>query len=236
MEEATGLRRRHVVNGREVSPERDNTHAGGLSSSTSSSLPPGSGSDTPSSSSVTAGRGTPGAGASVLGALGRGVLGVSKWTLGSVAGSLGPPFAWAEFMFAWVNDVTPPRLKRLATIFWDAGSHITKLAYTPAVRPMSSYPPTYPFLFLYATILPLSLFRYPSALSSFSSHPPTFPYKQGAELGFAARNVIDGVVETIAAPKGRAVVLESGMTFVKFAEAMDTPEMHAAITQGFKVR
>jgi len=92
-------------------------------------------------------------------------------------------------MFAWVSDITPPRLKRLATIFWDAGSHITKLAYT----------------------------------------------KGGNELGFAARNVIDGLVETIAAPKGRALVLESGMTFVKLAEAVDTPEMHAAITQGFKL-
>jgi hypothetical protein len=92
------------------------------------------------------------------------VLGVSRFALGAAATSLGPPFAWAEFMFAWVEDVTPPRLKRLATIFWDAGSHITKLAYTPA----------------------------------------------GAELGFAARNVVDGLVETIAAPKGRAVVLESG--------------------------
>ena len=102
--------------------------------------------------------------ASLLGSLGRGVLGVSRFALGAAATSLGPPFAWAEFMFAWVADVTPPRLKRLATIFWDAGSHITKLAYTPA----------------------------------------------GAELGFAARNVVDGLVETIAAPKGRAVVLESG--------------------------
>jgi hypothetical protein len=143
------------------------------------------------------------------------VLGVSRFALGAAAGSLGPPFAWAEFMFAWVDDVTPPRLKRLARIFWDAGSHITKLAYTPA----------------------------------------------GAELGFAARNCVDGLVETIAAPKGRAVVLESGacegwvvvedgnginisplssntnigMTFVKFAEAVDTPEMHAAITQAFKL-
>jgi hypothetical protein len=67
----------------------------------------------------------------MLNVLGRGVLGVSKMALGSVAGSLGPPFAWAEFMFAWMSEVTPPRLKRLATIFWDAGSHITKLAYTP---------------------------------------------------------------------------------------------------------
>ncbi len=93
------------------------------------------------------------------------MLGVSRFALGAAAGSLGTPFAWAEFMFAWVDDVTPPRLKRLARIFWDAGSHITKLAYTPA----------------------------------------------GAELGFAARNCVDGLVETIAAPKGRAVVLESGV-------------------------
>lgn len=124
-----------------------------------------------------------------MGAIARGALGVSKWTLGSVANQLGGPFGWADFMFAWVSDVTPPRLKRLATIFWDAGSHITKLAYTNG----------------------------------------------GHELGFAARNVIDGLVETIAAPKGRALVLESGMTFVKLAEAVDTPEMHAAITQGFKL-
>lgn len=114
---------------------------------------------------------------------------MSGWALGSVANQLGSPFGWAEFMFAWVHDITPPRLKRLATIFWDAGSHITKLAYT----------------------------------------------KSGNELGFAARNVIDGLVETVAAPKGRALVLESGMTFVKLAEAVDTPEMHAAITQGFKL-
>lgn len=169
MEEVTGLRRRHpAASERAPSPERDGVHAQGADRRRSS---------------------TPGGGPSVLGALGRGVLGVSKWTLGSLSNQLGPPFAWAEFMFAWVREVTPPRLKRLAIIFWDAGAHITKLAYTSG----------------------------------------------GEELGFAARNVIDGLVETIAAPKGRAFVLEGGMTFVKFAEAVDTPEMHAAITQGFKL-
>lgn len=179
MEEATGMRRRRnqdVPCNREASPDHPS------SSSMSRQSEGGEGSER----SATA---TPGGGSAVLNAVARGMLGVSKWTLGSVANQLGGPFGWGEFMFAWVSDITPPRLKRLATIFWDAGAHITKLAYTEG----------------------------------------------GNELGFAARNVIDGLVETVAAPKGRALVLESGMTFVKLAEAVDTPEMHAAITQGFKL-
>ena len=99
----------------------------------------------------------------LLGVLGRGAMHVGKFAVGSMANQVAVS-AWVEFMFAWLTDITPVRLKRLATIVWDAGSHITKLTYTPA----------------------------------------------GAELGFAARNVVDGLVETIAAPKGRALVLEGG--------------------------
>ena len=73
---------------------------------------------------------------------------------------------------------------------------------------------------------------YLSYLSSSLTHINTHTHQQ---QGFAARNVIDGLVETIAAEKGRPMVLESGMTFVRIAEAVDTPEMHAAITQAFKL-
>ena len=97
------------------------------------------------------------------------------------------PWAWAEFMFLWLDELTPERLRRIGSIIGNAGYYIVDVAKSEG----------------------------------------------GIQVGNAGRNVIDSFAETIACRDGIEFIREGGTFFVHFAEAIDTPEAHLALSYGF---
>jgi hypothetical protein len=161
---------------------------------------------------------------------------LARGGVGRIANTLSP-FAWLNFMFGWLSEITPVRLKRLISIVGNALHHITDLAQVrPRHRQCSSSARascskscdgcSIAFVDPKLNADHAITWHPPNSSSpppNASSVSPCFRSQTdpGVRLGYSGRNVVDSLVETIAAPQGRQLVLE-GVSPGEFATRGDS--------------